>query len=48
LLLEVDKWTGFTRHFTHLKNGDLAADKNLLLTVPLRASPFFSESRVGD
>jgi TnpA family transposase len=35
LLLEVDKWTGFTRHFSHLKNGDLAADKNLLLTVIL-------------
>ena len=24
LLLEVDEWTGFTRHFTHLKSGDLA------------------------
>jgi len=35
LLLEVDKWTGFTRHFTHLKNGDSAADKNLLLTAIL-------------
>jgi TnpA family transposase len=35
LLLEVDKWTGFTRHFTHHKNGDLAADKNLLLTAIL-------------
>src|SRR5260363_150182 len=22
LLLEVDEWTGFTRHFTHLKSGD--------------------------
>jgi hypothetical protein len=27
LLLEVDEWTGFTRHFTHLKSGDLAKDK---------------------
>jgi TnpA family transposase len=35
LLLEVDKWTGFTRHFSHLKNGDLVADKNLLLTTIL-------------
>jgi TnpA family transposase len=35
MLLEVDKWTGFTRHFTHLKNGDSAADKNLLLTTIL-------------
>lgn len=33
LLLEVDEWTGFTRHFTHLKSGDLAKDKNLLLTT---------------
>jgi len=35
LLLEVDEWTGFTRHFTHLKNGDLANDKLLLLTTIL-------------
>ena len=35
LLLEVDEWTGFTRHFAHLKSGDLAKDKNLLLTTIL-------------
>ena len=35
LLLEVDEWTGFTRHFAHLKSGDLAKDKNLLLTAVL-------------
>jgi TnpA family transposase len=35
LLLEVDEWTGFTRHFTHLKSGDLAKDKNLWLTTIL-------------
>jgi TnpA family transposase len=35
LLLEVDEWTGFTRHFTHLKSGDVAKDKNLLLTTIL-------------
>ncbi|MCY1382639.1 Tn3 transposase DDE domain protein [compost metagenome] len=35
MLLEVDEWTGFTRHFTHLKSGDLAKDKNLLLTTIL-------------
>ncbi len=35
LLLEVDAWTGFTRHFTHLKSGDLAKDKHLLLTTIL-------------
>lgn len=35
LLLEVDNWTGFTRHFTHMKNGNEAKDKNLLLTAIL-------------
>jgi TnpA family transposase len=35
LLLEVDAWTGFTRHFTHLKSGDGAKDKTLLLTAVL-------------
>ena len=35
LLLEVDQWTGFTRHFTHLKSGHVAKDKNLLLTTIL-------------
>jgi len=27
LLLEVDEWTGFTKHFVHLKSGDLPKDK---------------------
>ena len=35
LLLEVDCWTNFTRHFSHLKNGDLTKDKTLLLTAIL-------------
>jgi TnpA family transposase len=35
LLLEVDSWTGFTRHFTHLKTGSVARDKALLLTTIL-------------
>jgi TnpA family transposase len=35
LLMEVDEWTGFTRHFTHLKSGDKAKDKKLLLTTIL-------------
>jgi TnpA family transposase len=35
LLLEVDKWTGFTRHFTHLKSREVAKDKTLLLTTIL-------------
>ena len=35
LLMEVDEWTGFTRHFTHLKTGGAAPDKALLLTTIL-------------
>jgi hypothetical protein len=35
LLIEVDHWTGFSRHFTHLKNGEPAKDKMLLLTAIL-------------
>jgi TnpA family transposase len=35
LLIEVDNWTGFSRHFTHLKNGKNAEDNQLLLTVIL-------------
>ncbi len=35
LLLEVDEWTDFTRYFTHLKTGDQAKDKHLLLTTIL-------------
>ena len=35
LLMEVDEWTGFTRHFTHLKSGDTAKDRTLLMTTLL-------------
>ena len=35
LLLEIDHWTGFSRHFTHLKTQEPAADKVLLLTAIL-------------
>ena len=35
LLMEVDEWTGFTRHFEHLKTGEASADKALLLTAIL-------------
>ena len=35
LLMEVEKWTGFTRHFTHIKSGDIAKDKTLLLAAIL-------------
>ncbi len=35
LLLEVDQWTNFSRHFTHLRTGTPAKDRSLLLTVIL-------------
>ena len=35
LLEEVDRWTGFTRHFTHLKSRQQSTDKHLLLTAIL-------------
>lgn len=35
LLLEVDDWTGFTRHFTHLKSGLPTNDRHVLLTTIL-------------
>jgi TnpA family transposase len=35
LLQEVDTWTGFTEHFTHLKTGEPAKDKTLLMTTVL-------------
>lgn len=35
LLLEIDSWTGFTRHFKHLKRGMGADDQHLLLTAIL-------------
>lgn len=34
-MLEVDEWTGFTRHFTHLKSNDPPKDRSLLLTTIL-------------
>ena len=35
LLLEVDRWTSFTQHFTHLKGDERAKDTSLLLTAIL-------------
>ncbi len=35
LLLEVDQWTDFTRHFTHLKSDSEPPDRTLLLTALL-------------
>ncbi len=35
LLMDVDDWTGFTRHFVHMKNGEPAKDRTLLLSAIL-------------
>jgi TnpA family transposase len=35
LLMEVDEWTNFSRHFTHIKRGDVVGDKTLLLSAIL-------------
>ena len=35
LLMDVDDWTGFTRHFVHLKGGEPAKDRTLLLSAIL-------------
>ena len=35
LLLEVDQWTGISRHFTHLKSGQPPKNTTLLLTTVL-------------
>ena len=48
LLLEVDEWTGFTRHFTHLKSGELAKDKNLLLTTILADAINFGLTKMAE
>ena len=35
LLMDVDDWTGFTRHFVHLKSGVQAKDRTLLMSAIL-------------
>jgi len=35
LLMDVDDWTGFTRHFVHMKDGEPAKDRTLLLAAIL-------------
>lgn len=35
LLMDVDDWTGFTRHFVHLKSGEKAKDRTQLLSAIL-------------
>ena len=40
--MEVDEWTGFTDHFTHIKSGDAATDKTQLLAAILANAVNFS------
>jgi hypothetical protein len=35
LLIEVEEWTSFTAHFTHLRNGEVVSDRALLLSAIL-------------
>lgn len=48
LLLEVDSWTGFTRHFKHLKSGEAAADQHLLLTTILADAIYLGLSKMTE
>ena len=48
LLVEVDEWTGFTRHFVHLRNGETAKDPALLLTAILADGINLGLSRMAE
>ncbi len=48
LLMEVDRWTGFTRHFTHLKTGEPARDMPLLLTAVLADATNLGLSKMAE
>src|SRR5262249_26748639 len=48
LLMEVDEWTGFTRYFVHLRDGDPAEDRTLLLTAILADAITLGLNRMAD
>lgn len=48
LLLEVDRWTGFTNCFTHRRSSRVADDKNALLTVILADGINLGLTRMAD
>ena len=48
LLTEVDAWTGFSRHFVHLRNGDAATDRTILLTAILADAINLGLNRMAD
>ena len=48
VLTEVDRWTGFSDHFTHLRTGHPAADKASLLAAILADGTNLGLSRMAD
>jgi TnpA family transposase len=48
LLMEVDAWTGFSRHFVHLRNGDTATERTILLTAILADAINLGLNRMAD
>jgi TnpA family transposase len=48
LLLEVDAWTGFSRHFTHLQSGDPPKDRAALFAALLADAINLGYSRMAD
>jgi len=48
LLVEVDAWTGFTEHFTHLRSGEVVKDRLVLLTAILADAINLGLSRMAD
>ena len=48
LLLDVDDWTGFCRHFVHLRNGEVAPERTLLLTAILADAINLGLNRMAD
>jgi len=48
LLVEVDTWCGFTKHFTHLKSEEPAKNRTLLLTAVLADAINLGIARMAD
>jgi hypothetical protein len=48
LLMEVGKWMGFTGRFTHIKSGDVASDKTLLLATILADAINLSPTKMAE
>jgi len=48
LLIEVNEWTNFTAHFTHLRNGEVVSDRALLLSAILADGINLGITRVAE